>query len=49
MNGYNQNYYKDLYEFGYIQKLLIYNYAGYYQQPQYNYQQPWRQVSVIII
>ncbi len=39
MSGYNQNYYKDPYGYGYIQRLPIYNYAGYYQLVQYG-QQP---------
>ncbi len=31
MCGYNQNYYRDPYGYGYIQRPLTYNYAGYYQ------------------
>ncbi len=31
MSRYNQNYYRDPYGYGYIQRLSIYNYAGYYQ------------------
>ena len=29
MSGYNQNYYRDPYGYGYIQRPLTYNYAGY--------------------
>src|SRR6266542_6876500 len=47
MSGYNQNYYRDPYGYGYIQRLSTYNYAGYYQLAQYGqqsaYQQPWGQ------
>ena len=50
MSGYNQNYYRDPYGYGYIQRPPIYNYAGYYQQPQFGqqsvYQQPWGQVLI---
>ena len=50
MSGYNQNYYRDPYEYGYIQRLPIYNYAGYYQPAQYGqqltYQQPWGQTLI---
>src|SRR6266542_3826057 len=31
MSGYNQNYYRDPYGYGYIQRPPTYNYAGYYQ------------------
>ena len=45
MSEYNQNYYRDPYGYGYIQRPLTYNYAGYYQPAQYGqqltYQQPW--------
>src|SRR6266540_3515977 len=48
MSGYNQNYYRDPYEYGYIQRLHTYNYAGYYQPAQFGqqpvYQQPESQV-----
>jgi len=30
MSGYNQNYYKDPYEYKYIQRPLTYNYVRYY-------------------
>ncbi len=44
ISGYNQNYYKDPYGYGYIQRSSTYNYAGYYQPSQYGqqpiYQQP---------
>src|SRR6266498_4741 len=47
MSGYNQNYYRDPYGYGYIQRPSTYNYAGYYQPAQYGqqltYQQPWNQ------
>ncbi len=35
MSGYNQNYYRDPYGYGYIQRLPTYNYAGYYQLAQF--------------
>ncbi len=48
MSGHNQNYYQDLYRYGYIQRPPTYNYMGYYQLAQFGlqpvYQQPWRQV-----
>ncbi len=50
MSGYNQNYYRDPYGYGYIQRPPIYNYAGYYQPVQYRqqlaYQQPWGQILI---
>ena len=50
IRGYNQNYYRDPYGYGYIQRPPTYNYAGYYQPAQYGqqltYQQPWDQTSV---
>src|SRR6266511_1959857 len=51
MSGYNQNYYRDPYGYGYIQRSLTYNYAGYYQpshfRPPPTYQQPWNQVPIV--
>jgi len=44
MSRYNQNYYRDPYGYKYIQRLPIYNYAGYYQLIQFE-QQPWGQIS----
>ncbi len=35
MSGYNQNYYRDPYRYGYIQRPPTYNYAGYYQPSQF--------------
>src|SRR6266498_958089 len=35
MSGYNQNYYRNPYGYGYIQRPLIYNYTRYYQQSQF--------------
>ncbi len=35
MSGYNQNYYRDPYEYGYIQRPPTYNYVGYYQLAQF--------------
>ncbi len=50
MSRYNQSYYRDPYRYGYIQRLPIYNYTGYYQLAQFGqqpgYQQPWGQISV---
>ncbi len=50
MSGYNQNYYRDPYGYGYIQRSFTYNYAGYYQLTQFEqqlaYQQSWRQVPI---
>ena len=44
MSGYNQNYYRNLYRYEYIQRPPTYNYAGYYQPSQFGqqpvYQQP---------
>src|SRR6266540_1218979 len=44
MSGYNQNYYRDPYRYGYIQRPPTYNYARYYQPAQFGQQpvyQPW--------
>src|SRR6266540_5901067 len=53
MSGYNQNYYRDSYGYGYIQKLPTYNYVRYYQQPQFGkqlaYHQPWGQTPIATI
>ncbi len=50
MSGYNQNYYKDPYGYGYIQRPPTYNYAGYYQPAQFGqqpvHQQPWGQTPI---
>ncbi len=50
MSGYNQNYYRDPYGYGYIQRLPIYNYAGYYQLAHFGssliHQQPWDQTPI---
>ncbi len=50
MSGYNQNYYRDPYGYGYIQRPPTYNYAGYYQLAQFGqqpvYQQPWGQTPI---
>ena len=50
MSEYNQNYYRDPYGYGYIQRLPTYNYAGYYQPAQFGqqptYQQPWDQTPM---
>src|SRR6266542_4414522 len=50
MSGYNQNYYRDPYRYGYIQRLPTYNYAGYYQPSHFGpppvQQQPWGQTPV---
>ncbi len=50
MSGYNQNYYRDPYGYGYIQRPPTYNYAGYYQPAQFGqqptYQQSWGQTSI---
>ncbi len=50
MSGYNQNYYKDPYGYGYIQRPFTYNYAGYYQLAQFGqqpvYQQLWDQTPI---
>ena len=43
MSGYNQNYYKDPYGYGYIQRLPIYSYAEYYQLAQYGQQPTYQQ------
>ncbi len=43
MSGYNQNYYRDLYGYGYIQRPPTYNYAGYYQPAQYGQQPAYQQ------
>src|SRR6266542_2651024 len=44
MSRYNQNYYRDLYGYGYIQRPPTYNYAGYYQ-PSYFGPPPVQQQS----
>ena len=53
MSGYNQNYYRDPYRYGYIQRPPTYNYAGYYQLAQFgqqpDYQQPWDQTCIATI
>ena len=53
MSGYNQNYYRDPYGYGYIQRLSTYNYVGYYQLVQFGqqlaYQQSWGQTSITTI
>ncbi len=50
MSGYNQNYYRDPYGYGYIQRLPTYNYTGYYQPSHFGpppvQQQPWGQIPV---
>src|SRR6266498_238122 len=49
MSGYNQNYYRDPYGYGYIQRPPTYNYAGYYQPSHYGLppiQQTWGQTPV---
>src|SRR6266498_5814766 len=51
MSGYNQNYYRDPYGYGYIQRLPTYNYVGYYQlshfgPPPVQQQQPWGQIPI---
>ena len=50
MSGYNQNYYRDPYEYGYIQRPPTYNYVGYYQPAQFGqqlvYQQSWGQTPI---
>ena len=50
MSRYNQNYYRDPYRYGYIQRPPTYNYAGYYQLAQFGqqsaYQQPWGQTPI---
>src|SRR6266540_7226565 len=38
MSEYNQNYYRDPYGYGYIQRPPTYNYAGYYQPAQFGQQ-----------
>jgi len=43
MSGYNQNYYRDPYGYGYIQRPPTYNYAGYYQPAQYRQQSAYQQ------
>src|SRR6266508_604253 len=51
MSGYNQNYYRDPYGYGYIQRPPTYNYAGYYQPSHYGpppVQQSWGQTPVAI-
>ena len=51
MSGYNQNYYRDPYGYGYIQRLPTYNYVGYYQPTQFGqqpvYQQLWGQTPIV--
>ncbi len=51
MSGYNQNYYRDPYGYGYIQRPPTYNYAGYYQPSHFGpppvQQQPWGQISAV--
>ncbi len=51
MSEYNQNYYRDPYGYGYIQRLPIYNYAEYYQLTQFKqqlaYQQSWDQTPTV--
>src|SRR6266542_398215 len=50
MSGYNQNYYRDPYGYGYIQRPPTYNYVGYYQPSHFGsptvQQQPWGQIPV---
>src|SRR6266498_1408889 len=50
MSGYNQNYYRDPYGYGYIQRPPTYNYAGYYQLSHFGpppvQQQLWGQIPV---
>src|SRR6266511_2662643 len=49
MSGYNQNYYRDPYGYGYIQRPLTYNYAGYYQPSHFGpppVQPTWGQTPV---
>src|SRR6266496_3037727 len=50
MSGYNQNYYRDPYGYGYIQKPPTYNYARYYQPSHFGpppvQQQPRGQIPV---
>src|SRR6266542_2574083 len=49
MSGYNQNYYRDPYGYGYIQRPPTYNYAGYYQPSHFGpppVQQNWGQTPV---
>src|SRR6266498_2642414 len=50
MSRYNQNYYRDPYGYGYIQRPPTYNYAGYYQPSHFGpplvQQQPWGQTPV---
>ena len=50
MSGYNQNYYRDPYGYGYLQRLPTYNYAGYYQLSHFGptpvQQQLWGQTPV---
>ena len=50
MSRHNQNYYRDPYGYGYIQKPPTYNYAGYYQPAQFGqqlgYQQSWGQTPI---
>ena len=43
MSGYNQNYYRDPYGYGYIQRPPTYNYAGYYQLAQFGQQLGYQQ------
>ncbi len=43
MSGYNQNYYRDSYRYGYIQRPPTYNYAGYYQLAQFGQQSVYQQ------
>ena len=47
MSGYNQNYYRNPYGYGYIQRPPTYNYAGYYQPSHFGpppVQRPWGQI-----
>src|SRR6266498_3374587 len=49
MSGYNQNYYKDPYGYGYIQRPPTYNYAGYYHPSHFGpppVQPTWGQTPV---
>ncbi len=50
MSEYNQNYYRDPYGYGYIQRPPTYNYVGYYQPAQFGqqliYQQSWGQMPI---
>ena len=52
MSGYNQNYYRDPYRYGYIQRPPTYNYTRYYQPSQFGqqsaYQQLWGQTPIAI-